>query len=133
MLRSIDIRVTFLQVKELDRDIFLMPPKDIRKEGYVSKLKKPLYGLNDASRKFWLRVKELFGEIGLQSLEGDEAVYYKKDKNRDLEGMVSTCVDDFDLAGKQSFVERVTKKVSAYLDMSKVEDIRFRYIKKCFI
>ena len=49
-----------------------MPPKDIRKEGYVWKLKKPLYGLNDASRKFWLRVKELFAALGLQRLEGDK-------------------------------------------------------------
>ena len=68
-LRSIDIRVAFLQVRELDRDAFLMPPKDIRKEGYVWKLKMPLYGLNDASRKFWLRVKDLFGELLLQRLE----------------------------------------------------------------
>ena len=116
-LRSIDIRAAFLQARELDRDVFLMPPKDIRKEGYVWKLKKPLYGLNDASRKFWLRVKELFAELGLQRLEGDEAVYYKKDKNEELEGMVSTYVDDFDLAGTRSFVERVTKKVCANLDI----------------
>ena len=126
-LRSIDIRVAFLQARELDRDVFLMPPKDIRKEGYVWKLKKPLYGLNDASRKFWLRVKELFGELGLQRLEGDEAVYYRKDKNELLEGMISTCVDDFDLAGTEGFVEKVTKKVSAVLDVSKVEDDKFRY------
>ena len=44
----------------------------------------------------------------MQRLEGDEAVYYKKDENGELEGMVSTCVDDFDLAGTKSFVERVT-------------------------
>ena len=62
-LRSIDKRAVFLQARELDRDIFLMPPKEIRKEGYVWKLKKPLYGLNDASRKFWLKVKNLFGDI----------------------------------------------------------------------
>ena len=64
-LRIKDIRVAFLQARELDQDVFLMPPKDIRKEGYVWKLKKPLYGLNDASRKFWLRVKELFAVLGL--------------------------------------------------------------------
>ena len=64
-------------------------------------MKKPLYGLNNGSRKFLLRVKELFKGLGLQRLEGDEAVYYKKDENRELEGMVSTCVDDFDLAGER--------------------------------
>ena len=85
------------------------------------------FGLNDASRKFWLRVKELFAELGLQRLEGDEAVYYRKDKNGDLEGMVLTCVDDFDLAGTEGFVDMVTKRVSAVLDVSKVEDDKFRY------
>ena len=47
-LRSIYIRGAFLQAKDLDRDVYLMPPKDVRKEGYIWKLKKPLYGLNDA-------------------------------------------------------------------------------------
>ena len=92
----------------------------------IWKLRKPLYGLNDASRKFWLRMKELFGELGLQRLEGDEVVYYRKDKNGELEGMISTCVDDFDLAGTKSFVDMVTKKVSAVLDVSMVEDDKFR-------
>ena len=90
-------------------------------------MKKPLYGLNDASRKFWLRVKELFAALGLQRLEGDEAVYYRKDKDGELEGMVSTCVDDFDLAGTKSFVEKVTKEISDNLDVSKAEDDKFRY------
>lgn len=41
-----------------------MPPKDVRKEGYIWKLKNPLYGLNDASQNFWLKVKNLFKEVG---------------------------------------------------------------------
>ena len=71
------------------------------------KLKKSLYGLNDASRKFWLRVKSIFKELGLRKLDGDEAVYYKLNKG-DLEGMVSTHVDDFDVAGRKKFVEILT-------------------------
>ena len=47
-LRSIDIRAAVLQARELDGDVFLMPKKYIRKEGYVWKFKKILYGLNDA-------------------------------------------------------------------------------------
>ena len=41
--------------------------------------------------------------------------------------MVSTCVDDFDLAGTKSFLDMVTKRVSTVLDVSKVEDDKFRY------
>ena len=32
-LRSIDIRAAFLQAKELERDIYLIPPKDVKKDG----------------------------------------------------------------------------------------------------
>ena len=62
-LRKIDIRVAFCQAKKLDREVLLQPPKDIKREGYVWKLKKPLYGLNNALPKFWLRVKKIFIEI----------------------------------------------------------------------
>ena len=69
-------------------------------------MKKPLYGLNDASRKFWLRMKTIFKEMGLRRLDGDEAVYYEIDEKGNLEGMISTHVDDFDLAGREGFVEK---------------------------
>ena len=59
MLASVDIRAAFLQSRTLDRDIFMKPPPDIRRAGLIWKLKKPLYGLDDASCKFWLRVKEV--------------------------------------------------------------------------
>ena len=98
--RKIDIRAAFLQAKQLDREVFLKPPKDIKREGIIWKLKKPLYGLNDASRKFWLRVKNIFKKFCLRKLDGDEVVYYMIGEKGDLEGMVSTHVDDFDLAGR---------------------------------
>ena len=34
-LRKIDIRAAFLQAKQLDRDVFLKPPKDIKKEKII--------------------------------------------------------------------------------------------------
>jgi len=51
-LRKIDIRAAFLQAKQLDKEVFLQPPNIIKREGYIWKLKKRLYGLNDASWKF---------------------------------------------------------------------------------
>ena len=66
---SIDICATFLQAKIMDHDVFIVPPADIRKQGEVWKLLKPLDGLDDASRKFWLKVRELFLKMGLITLE----------------------------------------------------------------
>ena len=55
----------FLQAKVLEREIFLLPPKDIITEGVLWELRKPLYGLNDASRRCWLEVKEVsIKEVG---------------------------------------------------------------------
>ena len=52
-----DIRAAFLQAKTLDREVFVRPPKDIEKEGVIWKLLKPLYGIDDASRKSYLKGK----------------------------------------------------------------------------
>jgi len=54
---SMDIRAAFLQAKTLDREVFVRPPDDIGKEGVIWKLLRPLYGLDDASRIFYLKVK----------------------------------------------------------------------------
>merc|ERR1712030_114011 len=110
-LRSIDIRAAFLQAKNLEREIFLKPPPDVKKEGTIWKLKKPLYGLNDASRKFWLKIKEVFKNFGLKKLDGDKALYYKHDKYGDLMGLMSTHVDDFSLAGTKEFLETATEEI----------------------
>ena len=62
-LASVDIPAAFLQSKVLDRDVFVEPPLDIKKQGIIWKLNKSLYGLDDASRKFWLRVRYVFLNI----------------------------------------------------------------------
>ena len=90
-------------------------------------MKKPLYGLNDASRKFWLKVREVFDECGLRILDGDEVFYFRHDKNGNLDGMVSSHVDDFILAGTDKFLEKLTRKIAEKLEISKLEDNEFRF------
>ena len=57
VLRSIDIWVAFLQSKGLDRELCFEPPRDVKSEVKIWKLKTPLFRQNDASGKFWLKVK----------------------------------------------------------------------------
>ena len=123
---SIDIRAAFLQSKELKREVFVVPPKDIVKPGILWKLKKPLYGLNDASRRFWLRVKEVFNNENLRTLPGDEAFYYKHEGGR-LVGMIITHVDDFQIAGYDDFIQSILSKLKNTLTISKVERDKFRF------
>ena len=125
-LVSVDIRAAFLQSKELKREVYVVPPKDISEPGKLWRLKKPLYGLNDASRRFWLRVKEVFKEENMQTLPGDEAFYFE---NVDgvLNGMIISHVDDFQIAGTDVFIEKIMKKLESNLTISKVERNEYRF------
>ena len=121
-LASVDIRAAFLQSKVLDRDVFIEPPSDVKKQGWIWRLKKPLYGLDDASRKFWLHVKEVFlCELGLCTIHGDEAFYFS---NVDgvLHGAILTHVDDFNIAGTPDFIKKVINHVGRELTVSKIEE-----------
>ena len=104
------------------------PPKGVKKEGKIWKLKKPLYGLNDVSRKFWLKVRELFDECKLRILDGDEVFYFRHDEKGNLEGLVSSHVNDFILARTDRFLMKITRKIAEKLEISKLEDNEFRFI-----
>ena len=125
-LASVDIRAAFLQSRNLDRNVFVEPPPDIKKQGVIWKLKKPLYGLDDASCKLWLRVKEVLMEIGFKVMEGDEAFYYLH-QNGELMGAVIMHVDDFTIAGTEDFIKEVLETISRELTTSKIEKCNFRY------
>ena len=123
---SMDIRAAFLQANKLDREVYMKPPEDILKSGKVWRLLKPLYGLDDASRKFWLKVKETLTGLGLRTLPGDEALYFENDKG-ELKGAVLSHVDDFTVTGKDEFVKRVVKRVAEAFTVSKIEEDEFRF------
>merc|ERR1712121_611365 len=114
------------QAKKLDREVFVRPPNDIEKEGVIWKLFKPLYGLDDASRKFYLKVKETLQKLGLKTLLGDDAVYYEH-KNGKLMGLILSHVDDFTIAGTQEFVQRIVAGTEEKFTVSKVEEDNFRF------
>ena len=57
-LASLDIRSALLQLKVLDRDVFVRPPDYIKKPRMIWRLKKPLYGLDDTSQKFGWELKK---------------------------------------------------------------------------
>ena len=125
-LRSIDIRAAFLQSDKLKREVFVKLPKDIAEEGILWKLQKPLYGLTDAGRRFWLRVKAILEENGYKRVTGDEAYYYKQEDGK-LIGQLLLHVDDFMMAGDEKFVNETTKMFEKTLTVSKIEDDKFRF------
>ena len=72
-------------------------------------------------------MREVFDECKLRILDGDEAFYFRHDENGNLEGMVSSHVDDFILAGTEKFLEEIMSKIAQKLEISKLEDNEFRF------
>ena len=125
---AVDITGAFLQADRIDRELFLRPPVDIRKKkpGILWRLNKPLYGLDDSSRKFYLRVKKLFLKNGLEILPADNAYFYCR-KNGNLVGQVVIHVDDFFISGNNEFIDTFLVIVAENLKVSKIEYGSFRF------
>ena len=121
---SIDIRAAFLNGK-IEREVYVRPPKDLRKPGKLWRLNKLLYGINDASRGFWKLVKNLFKELGLVPVAGDEAFYQKREEGK-LVCVCITHVDDFTVGSTTTFLKTLIDSLNNKLKISKVEKNEFR-------
>ncbi len=124
---ALDIRSAFLQGREIQRDIFIKPPKGFEKEGTLWKLKKCLYGLKDGSRNFYFSVKEDLIGLGcvVSDLEPTLYMYYEKGK---LEGILISHVDDFAGGGSDTFHKNVVQPIMKKYHVSKFEKNVFKYI-----
>ena len=121
----VDIRATFMQSKLLDHDVYVDPPADVKKPGLLWKLRKPLYGLDDASPKFWLCVKDVFlSSLWLQTIDGDEAFYFLN-VGSELLGAIIRHVDNFNMARTDDFLNNVLSVGREELTVSKVENDTF--------
>ena len=65
-----------------------------------------MYGLTDASRLWYIRVREELAKLNVSKNKFDDAIFYYH-KNNNLEGIISTHVDDVFWGGTQAFQENV--------------------------
>ena len=63
---ALDMKTAFLQGNSLSRDVFVKPPPEAKTNGVLWKLKKCVYGLVDAARHWYERVKKEILGIGCQ-------------------------------------------------------------------
>ena len=120
-----DAKSAFLQGTTLEREVYMEPPIEVKKPGIVWKLRKSVYGLYDASRRWYLAVKQELKAFGMESVSGDEA-FFSMRKNGKLFGMTVLHVDDFLVAGKPEFLELLGKKLKSRFTFGKIEINKFK-------
>ena len=66
--KTTDVKAAFLQSHAIDREIYLEPPPEFNSSGKLWKLNKAVYGLTDAARQWFDRVKDAFLSLKCTSL-----------------------------------------------------------------
>ena len=69
-----------------------------------------MYGLDDSGRKFYLKVKEILSEMEFDEMYEDNAFFYLN-KNGTLKAMISSHVDDFEIAAEEEFGLEIIEKI----------------------
>ena len=125
-LKSCDISAAFLQGCDMEREVFMRPPKEFEKPGKIWKLLKPVYGLADAGRLWYRKLRSRLIELGMKELTGDAACMMMH-KDGKLIGVVCIHVDDLVYAGTPEFDSIVMEPLMKTFNISKVESREFKF------
>ncbi|XP_066911985.1 uncharacterized protein [Clytia hemisphaerica] len=123
---SIDVRAAFLQGKQIDRDVFIKPPPEVENKN-IWKLNVCVYGLSDAPRAWYLRVKEVLASLGARCCKHDAGLFYSH-KNGSLQGIIVIHVDDFFWGGTMDFVQKVIQPFKQTFEIGTEETGSFKYL-----
>ena len=122
---AFDVKTAFLKGFLLKRNVYLEPPKPY-KNSNLWKLRKCVYGLFDASRLWHERVIAEFNIFGLTQSKYDPSIF--SNTRNDLPGVILTHVDDFWIAGHDSFVKDVIEKIQTVFTLGSIIEIPHKYL-----
>ena len=101
-LTAADVRGAFLQGLKIDRELYFEPPKNLGKAkvpgvapGSLLKLKKSIYGVNDAARQWYHSIKGILLRLGWESLTFELAGFVLRDPtSKEVMAILALHVDD---------------------------------------
>ena len=126
-VETIDFTAAFLQGDKIEREVYLRMPNDVCPSTHVWKLKRCIYGLNDAPRSWYKKVvSTLIGLNGVQSTFDNGLFMWHMNKN--LAGVIAVHVDDFTLCGNQDFKENTVMKIKHQLKVGTHEFGTFKFL-----
>ena len=125
-IHSLDVKAAFLQGQNIQREVFIRPPKEFKKPNTLWKLQKVVYGLNDASRSWYLKVKEVLDNLGMKPSNLDKSVFIPKTDG--LDGYIVIHVDDLLFFGSVDFMKKIMDPFKSMFKISKEEKDAFKYV-----
>lgn len=107
-LHSLDIKNAFLTGDKLQRQVYMVPPKDVKgvDPNDVYQAMHGVYGLGDAARMWWLRLRRLFLSNGFEQALHDPTLFVKRDSEGDIVAVAVVHVDDIMLGIRPGSLEK---------------------------
>ena len=127
-IQSLDITSAFLQGNGIERNVYLRPPTEVNSEGMIWKLKRCIYGLNDAPRAWYDRVRSELIQLGGRASIYDEAMFLWHNDDGVIIGLIVIHVDDFIYAGTAQWNNDVIGSVEKRFKISAQASGTFRYV-----
>ena len=79
-IRIVDISRAFLHSNELERELYMYPPKGTELDSQIVwEVLKPIYGLRDATKSWHETFGDFVHEVGGKESIADPAMYYWRD------------------------------------------------------
>lgn len=123
---TVDIQSAYLQGNKIEREVFLKPPSEFS-NGKLWKLNKTIYGLCDAARAWYNRVKDELTSLSVKICSLDKGLFMWY-RNGQLEGIIVVYVDDFLWAGTTNFENCVINILRTKFLIGSSSSKSFRYV-----
>ena len=120
-IETSDVKAAFLQGSNLPRKVHVVPPSEANEGGNLWLLLKPMYGLDDSGRMFYLKIKDKLFKLGCKQSKYDAALFYFTHDDK-LHGLLSIHVDDANHCGTELFYTKIIyllKTIFKFGSMSK--------------
>ena len=134
-IQTSDVSAAFLQSVPIEREVFVLPPKERREPGKLWKLTKTVYGLADASRGFYMSLSGEIQKLGCSKARMDLAMFILFKNDNDEEpwekkplGVAVSHVDDVLHGGGRTFHKQVMEPLFNKFKFGSHENTEFRYV-----
>ena len=127
-LKAMDVKTAFLQTGKLEREVYVVPPKEANETEYLWRLLKTVYGLVDGPIMWYKHSRKSMLEFGLTPSLIDPTVYFLRGaKGEPHRLVVATQVDDFLYAGRKEDMKRFEEFIQSKYTIGHVSSGSFTF------
>ena len=116
-LHQMDVKTDFLN-GVIEKEVYIEQPQGFEVEDmkyHVSRLKKSLYGLKQASRAWYGRIKSFLMSLVFTKSKADSNIYFKIMDNEPI--ILLLYVDDLFLTGEEKLITECKKRLASKFEM----------------